>query len=110
MQITPDQATQLMKEGFMDRDIEKIWQFYNDVLKNRELSDILTEIEAFKAECINSEDFRKKQQAEEGKRSDVTLKFDIVNNPGDQSSSPKYGTASLSLVQSEKSIRKLAQK
>ena len=49
MQITPDQATQLMKEGFMDRDIEKIWQFYNDVLKNRELSDILTEIEAFKA-------------------------------------------------------------
>ena len=49
MQITPDQATQLMKEGLMDRDIENIWKFYNDVLKNRELSDILTEIEAFKA-------------------------------------------------------------
>jgi hypothetical protein len=47
MQITPDKATQLMKEGLTDRDIEKIWQFYNDVLKNRELSDILTEIEAY---------------------------------------------------------------
>ena len=44
------------------------------------------------------QDLRKKQQAEEGKRSDVTLKFDLINNPGDQSSSPKYGTASLSLV------------
>jgi len=99
-----------MKEGLIDRDIENIRKFYNDVLKNRELADILNEIEAYKALCTKSSDLHIKQHAEEGKRSDITLKFDMLNNPCDQSSSPKYGTASLSLVQSEKSIRKLAQK
>lgn len=36
-----------MKEGFTDQDIEQIWNFYREILKNRELSDILAEIEVF---------------------------------------------------------------
>ena len=83
-----------MKEGFTDRDIEQIWKFYSDVLKNRELSDILAEIEVFYAKCLSAEESQKKN---EFYRSDVTLKFDPIN-PVENSSSPKYGTASLSLV------------
>jgi hypothetical protein len=45
MQLTPDQANQLAQDGYSEVQIEDIWQFYNTFLKNRELNQILDEIE-----------------------------------------------------------------
>lgn len=87
MQITPDQANQLHKDGFSDREIEDIWQFYNSVLKNKELSQVLNEIESA-YDAISSDSAQKLCERE----------------------STKYGTATLSLVQSEKSIKEMATK
>jgi len=76
-----------MRDGYSDKDIEEIQQFYNNHLRNRELSKVLAEIEAFYSQCTSNDVLSKKQPNQV--RSDVTLKFDEQF---------KYETADLSNV------------
>lgn len=81
-----------MRDGYSDKDIEEIQKFYNVYLRNKELSKVLAEIEAFYLQCTSRNDLSKLNKNQV--RSDVTLKFE----ERDTTEQFKYETGDLSNV------------